>query len=272
MVIYMKNIKITKKITSLLLVALILITFSFNVFAANTVTFTTYNAEVFAGDEFSVDIFVSDNSLMKSATLVVGYDERQMTFLDLNVGAIISAGSDAVSFKDVKGTAGDSYVQIEYNDSSASLSSAGKLFSLTFAANDTAKGQTNIKLSAKGGKIDVLSGAVTPKFNNSEINIINNSVAPSSEATPPTEESSSDASETSSEPSSTQNIEQNSTNEVTTQNSQAVSGKNDKKSSTAAVFAVLAVIAVVAVLLVSLDLNGKNKKKRKSKRKKKSRK
>lgn len=267
----MKNIKTTKKITALLLAALILFTFSFNVFAAKTVTFTTYNAEVFAGDEFSVDIFVSDNSLMKTATLIVSYDERQMTFLDLNVGAIAASGSDAVSFKDVKGTSGDSFVQIEYNDPSASLSSAGKLFSLTFAATDSAKGQTNIKLSAKGDKIDTLSGAVTPKFNNSEINIINNSLSPSSETTPPTEESSSDVSE-SAQSSSTQKTEQNSTNEVTTQNSQNVGGKNEKKSIGTAVFAVLAVIAVVAVLLVSFDLNEKNKKKRKNKRKKKSRK
>lgn len=266
----MKNIKTTKKITALFLAALIIFAFSFNVFAAKTVTFTTYNAEVFAGDEFSVDIFVSDNSLIKTATLIVSYDERQVTFLDLNVGAIAASGSDAVSFKDVKGTAGDSFVQIEYNDSSASLSSAGKLFSLTFAANDSAKGQTNIKLSVKGDKIDTLSGAVTPKFNNSEINIINNSVSPSSETTPPTEESSSDVSESAQE-SSTQNAAQ-STTEPTTQNSQNDGGKNEKKSSSAAVFAALAVIAVVAVLLVSFDLNGKNKKKRKNKRKKKSRK
>lgn len=266
----MENIKTTKKITALFLAALIIFAFSFNVFAAKTVTFTTYNAEVFAGDEFSVDIFVSDNSLMKTATLIVSYDERQMTFLDLNVGAIAASGSDAVSFKDVKGTSGDSFVQIEYNDPSASLSSAGKLFSLTFAATDSAKGQTNIKLSAKGDKIDTLSGAVTPKFNNSEINIINNSVSPSSETTPPTEESSSDVSESAQE-SSTQNTAQ-STTEPTTQNSQNVGGKNEKRSSSAAVFAVLAVIAVIAVLLVSLDLNGKNKKKRKNKRKKKSRK
>ncbi len=266
----MKNIKTTKKITALFLAALIVFTFSFNVFAAKTVTFTTYNAEVFSGDEFSVDIFVSDNSLMKTATLIVSYDERQMTFLDLNVGAIAASGSDAVSFKDVKGTSGDSFVQIEYNDPSASLSSAGKLFSLTFAATDSAKGQTNIKLSAKGDKIDTLSGAVTPKFNNSEINIINNSVSPSSETTPPPEESSSDVSESAQE-SSTQNTAQ-STTEPTTQNSQAVSGKNEKKSNSAAVFAALAVIAVVAVLLVSFDLNGKNKKKHKSNRKKKSRK
>ncbi len=266
----MKNIITTKKITSFFLAALIIFTFSFNVFAAKTVTFTTYNAEVFAGDEFSVDIFVSDNSLMKTATLIVSYDERQVTFLDLNVGAIAASGSDAVSFKDVKGSSGDSFVQIEYNDSSASLSSAGKLFSLTFAATDSAKGQTEIKLSANGDKIDTLSGAVTPKFNNCEINIINNSVSPSSETTPSAEESSSDVSESAQE-SSSQNTAQ-STTEPTTQNSQTVGGKNEKKSIGTAVFAALAVIAVVAVLLVSFDLNGKNKKKRKNKRKKKSRK
>ena len=119
-----------KKFISVFLAFFMLILAAVPSFAAKSVKFTASDSEVFAGDEFTVDIFISDYSRLKSATLIVEYNEKAVQFLDLDIGAIVTAGSKAVSFKDIKNS-GKSYIQIDYKDSSASLSSAGKFLSLT---------------------------------------------------------------------------------------------------------------------------------------------
>lgn len=267
-----------KKLISVLL-ALFMLAFSvLPSFAAKSVKFTASDSEVFAGDEFTVDIFISDYSRLKSATLIVEYDEKAVQFLDLNIGAIVTVGSKAVSFKDVK-NADKAYIQIDYKDSSASLSSAGKFISLTFVANDTAAGKTDIKLSVSGNKISVSSGSVTPEFQNGKINIINNEPVITSSTALTSEESSSSEPAASENPSSSQNAVQNSA-----QNSDVPSSQNSDSNSTASDktkekrkngFAVVAVvITVVVICAVMFGSNGNVKKrpvKRKRKKKRKSR-
>lgn len=262
-----------KKFISILLTLFMLILAAVPSFAAKTVTFTASDSEVFAGDEFTVDIFVSDYSRLKSATLIIEYDEKAVQFLDLNIGAIVTAGSNAVSFKDVKNS-GKSYIQIDYKDSYASLSSAGKLLSLTFVANDSAIGKTDIKLSVSGNQITVASGSVTPEFKNGQINIINNEPVSSSKPVPSSEESSSSEPTVSEDMSNAQNAVQNSA-ESPSQNvnsNSASDKKKDKDNNNTYLIIAAAVITVVVIIAVMLDPNGKGtgksrKKKRKNKRK-----
>lgn len=268
-----------KKFISVLLALFMLAVSSVPSFAAKSVKFTASDSEVFAGDEFTVDIFVSDYSRLKSATLIVEYDEKSVQFLDLNIGAIVTAGSKAVSFKDVKNS-GKSYIQIDYNDSSASLSSAGKFLSLTFVANDTAIGKTDIKLSASGNKINVASGSVTPEFKNGKINIINNEPVSSTKPVPSSEESSSSDPTASEDPLNSQNAVQNSVQnsaESPSQNTNSISASDknkdkDKDNNNTYLIIAAAVITVVIIIAVMFDSNGKGtgksrKKKRKNKRK-----
>lgn len=260
-----------KKLISIFFVFVISAVFVFPSFAAQSIKFTVSDSEVFAGDEFTVDIFISDYSQLKSATLLVEYDKNSMQFLDLNVGAIVTAGSNAVSFKDIQNV-GKSYIQIDYNDSSASLSSAGKFISLTFVAGDTAVGEKDVKMSVSGNKVTVKTGTVTPEFKNGKIKIINNNPVTDSKTEPSSVEST--ASE-SSAPENTENVQNTPQNtsenpsESKIENSSA--DKNNSKENTnkrIIVGSVVTAIIVIAAMLCETKGNKGKRKKNKSKKRK----
>lgn len=254
-----------KKIISVLLVFVISAVFVLPSFAAQSIKFTVSDSEVFAGDEFTVDIFISDYSQLKSATLLVEYDKSSMQFLDLNVGAIVTAGSNAVSFKNMQ-NGSKSYIQIDYNDSSASLSSAGKFLSLTFVAGDTAVGEKDVKLSVSGNKITAKTGTVTPEFDNGKIKIINNSPVTDLKTEPSSEES--NASE-SSAPENTENVQNTAQNtaenpsENKIENSSDNKNNNKEKTNKRIIVGsvVTAIIMIAAMLFETKGNKGKRKKK-----------
>lgn len=260
-----------KKIISILLVFVMSAVFALPSFAAKNVKFTVSDSEVFAGDEFTVDIFISDYSQLKSATLLVKYDKNSMQFLDLNVGAIVTAGSNAVSFKDVQ-NGSKSYIQIDYNDSSASLSSAGKFLSLTFVAGDTAVGEKDVKLSVSGNKVTVKTGSVTPEFDNGKIKIINNNPVTDSKTDPSSEEST--ASEASA-PENTENVQNTAENpsENKMENSSADKNNNEEKTNKRIIAGsvVTAIIVIAAMLFETKGSKGKRKKKSRKSQKRKTR-
>ncbi|MCH5170766.1 MAG: hypothetical protein J1F24_05710 [Oscillospiraceae bacterium] len=266
-----------KKFISVLLVLFML---SFSVlpsFAAKSVELSASDNEVFAGDEFTVDIFISDYSQLKTATLIVQYDEKAVKFINLSVGAIVTAGSKAITYKNINNV-GNSYVQIEYKDSSGALSSAGKFLSLTFVANDTATGETDIKLSVSGNKISTVTGSVTPEFKNGKVNIINNNPADSTKPAELPEESTSDVPETSDNPSDTSSnagsavtnsAESSSQNE--SDNSAVTVDKNEDKDKAKfnnnTYLIIAAAVTVVVILAVLLGgQNGKGTKKSKKRK------
>lgn len=260
-----------KKIISVLLVFVMSAVFALPSFAAKNVKFTVSDSEVFAGDEFTVDIFISDYSKLKSATFLVEYDKNAMQFLDLNVGAIVTAGSNAVSFKDVQ-NGSKSYIQIDYNDSSASLSSAGKFLSLTFVAGDTAVGEKDVKLSVSGNKVTVKTGSVTPEFDNGKIKIINNSPVTDSKTDPSSEEST--ASEASA-PENTENVQNTAENpsENKMENSSADKNSNEEKTNKRIIAGsvVTAIIVIAAMLFETKGNKGRRKKKSRKSQKRKTR-
>lgn len=264
-----------KKITSILLVLFMLSFSALPSFAAKSVEFSASDNEVFAGDEFSVDIFISDYSQLKSAVLYVQYDEKSVKFINLSVGAIVTESSKAVSYKNIN-NAGNSYVQIEYKDSSGSLSSAGKFLSLTFVASDNAVGETDIKISASGNIITTAAGSVTPEINNGKVNIINNNPVNDLKPSALPEESSSDVPTDSLSPSSTENTAQNLTEgseKNESKSSVAADDTNkadsDNKNSNDYLIIAVAVILVVffAVIIVLSNNKTEKSKKRKSKNK-----
>lgn len=263
-----------KKIISVLLVFVISAVFVLPSFAAQSIKFTVSDSEVFAGDEFTVDIFISDYSQLKSATLLVEYDKNSMQFLDLNVGAIVTAGSNAVSFKNVQ-NGSKSYIQIDYNDSSASLSSAGKFLSLTFVAGDTAVGEKNIKLSVSGNKVTAKTGTVTPEFDNGKIKIINNNPVTDSKTEPSSEEST--ASE-SSAPENTENVQNTAQNTAENPSENKIENSSDNKNNNKEktnkriiVGSVVTAIIVIAAMLFETSNKGKRKKKSRKSQKRKTR-
>lgn len=260
-----------KKIISLLFVVIILIVLSMPSFAANEVMFSASDCEVFAGDEFTVDIFISDNSLLSSATILVQYNEKNLQFLDLSVGYIVEAGEKAVTYKNVKSNNGNSYVQIDYADYSATLTSAGKFLSLTFAANDNAVGKTEIKLVASGGKFTSANGAFTPKFKNGKINIINNTPVTNATSNPAnvTENTTVGASETvSTEASSTSSITTSEESLAATEPNTNGNNSKEETDSTDKLIIGVAVITVFAVAIFVIATNNSQKPTKKRKKKK----
>ncbi len=258
-----------KKFISLFLVFVISTVLALPSFAAKSIKFTVSDSEVFAGDEFTVDIFISDYSQLKSATLLVEYDKNAMQFLDLNVGPIVTAGSDAVSFKDVQNSS-KSYIQIDYNDSSASLSTAGKFVSITFVASDTAVGEKDIMLSVSGNKAISKTGTVTPEFDNGKINIINNNPVTESNTESSSVESTASESSVSENTENVQNTSQNITENSTKnidENSSA--DKNDEESQKRIIIGsvVTAIIVIAAILFETKCNKGKHKKNKSKKRK-----
>lgn len=264
-----------KKLISIFFVFVISAVLVLPSFAAQSIKFTVSDSEVFAGDEFTVDIFISDYSQLKSATLLVEYDKNSMQFLDLNVGAIVTAGSNAVSFKDVQ-NGSKSYIQIDYNDSSASLSSAGKFISLTFVAGDTAVGEKDVKLSVSGNKVTVKTGTVTPEFKNGKIKIINNNPVTDSKTEPSSVEST--ASEASA-PENTENVQNTPQNtsknpsENKTENSSADKNNNKEKTNKRIIIGsvVTAIIVIAAMLFETKGNKGRRKKKSRKSQKRKTR-
>lgn len=260
-----------KKLISIFFVFVISAVLVLPSFAAQSIKFTVSDSEVFAGDEFTVDIFISDYSQLKSATLLVEYDKNSMQFLDLNVGAIVTAGSNAVSFKDIQ-NGSKSYIQIDYNDSSASLSSAGKFFSLTFVAGDTAVGEKNIKLSVSGNKVTAKTGTVTPEFDNGKIKIINNNPVTDSKTEPSSVESTASEAAAPENTENVQNTPQNTSenpSESKIENSSA--DKNNSKENTnkrIIVGSVVTAIIVIAAMLCETKGNKGKRKKNKSKKRK----
>lgn len=260
-----------KKLISVIIALLLTVLASLPSFAAKSVKFTASDCETFAGDEFTVDIFISDYSLLKSATLIVEYDKNAVQFLDLNIGAIVTAGSKTVSFKNVNNSS-KSYVQIDYKDSSASLSTAGKFLSLTFVAKDNAAGKTDIKLSVSGNKITTQSGILTPEFKNSKINIINNNpvtetdTEPSSEGSTVSESSAPENAEISQNTSKTSSV---GSSQNTAENSSNDKNKEKRNNRLIVGAVVTAIIVIAAMLFETEGKNGKRKKKsRKSKKRK----
>lgn len=254
-----------KKFLSVIIALLLTVLAALPSFAAKSVKFTASDCETFAGDEFTVDIFISDYSQLKSATLIVEYDKNAAQFLDLNVGAIVTSGNKAVSFKDVNNS-NKSYVQIDYKDSSASLSSAGKFLSLTFVSKDNAAGKTDIKLSVSGNKIATKAGSLIPELKNGKINIINNNPVTESTAEPTSQESSASEASVPEKSESSHSTPKNTSSVSSLQNTPentTVDNNNKKKTNMrVAIGAVVtAVILIAAMLFETGSRNGKRKKK-----------
>ena len=79
-----------KKILSIIIsVLIILLSFSIISFASDTVTLSLQNETVYAGDEFTVNLFISDNSKVSGAVIDINYDKSKLEFVSAKEGAIL---------------------------------------------------------------------------------------------------------------------------------------------------------------------------------------
>nr|MCR4594747.1 cohesin domain-containing protein [Clostridiales bacterium] len=130
-----------KKALTLIITIVLFASFtSLTSFADNTVKLSLSDLEVNAGDNFTADVMISDNSDLAGAVIDVYYDSSKLEFIDGTVGGIVDENAQ-VALKDM-----GSSVRFTYLDANESVSSAGILFSLEFIALDNASGDTNLAI------------------------------------------------------------------------------------------------------------------------------
>ena len=180
-----------KKIISVFLVIVMMLTvFSVISFATDNVKLSMKSETVYAGDEFTVSLYISDNSKMSGAVIDVSYDEGALEYVSSKSGAILDENAN-ISIKNISGN--NSKVRFTYLSPNSSVTSYGVLMSITFKALENASGNTDLKISIPNEADFVTKDLVKIPYEvtDSVIKIINNSVSNTNDETTSESESTS---------------------------------------------------------------------------------
>ncbi|MBR5202460.1 MAG: hypothetical protein IKW45_04280 [Clostridia bacterium] len=134
-----------KKMIAILLSTFIILSslLSITVFAKDNVQLKLTDATVYAGDEFTLKLFISDNSELSGAVVDLSYDSNLLEFLSADVGTILDQNASI----NIKNFENGSFVRFTYMSPSNSVTSAGILLNLKFKALEAAEGRTSVKIS-----------------------------------------------------------------------------------------------------------------------------
>ncbi len=134
-----------KKMISLMLVLFMLMSlFSISVFAENKVKLSLTNETVYAGEEFKLNLFISDNSKMSGAVIDINYDKNMLEFVSAKQGAILDSTAN-ISIKNIDGE--KPKVRFTYLAPNSSVTSEGVIMTITFKALENATGNTDLTIS-----------------------------------------------------------------------------------------------------------------------------
>lgn len=165
-----------KKTISVFLTVLILLSMFFTVpaFANDKVELDLSDATVYAGEEFEVKLFISDNSQLSGAVIDLSYDATMLKFVSAENGAILDE-SAMISIKEFSEESVHKYVRFTYMSPDSSITSEGILFSVKFKALETAEGRTSIKVSIPnaGDFVNSKLDKLPYEIQNSNVRIIN---------------------------------------------------------------------------------------------------
>ena len=217
--------------------------FSVMSFAEDPVHLSMSDETVYAGDEFTLNLFISDNSKVSGAVIDIAYDDDYFQFVSAKEGAILDADAN-ISIKNFNKD--NSYVRLTYLSSSSSILSSGILLSVTFSVKEDAEGESELKISIPNPG-DFISSDLTKipyTIKNSKVTVIRNS----NFVDDLTEEQSSD--EITDEVDNGQtDTDEEAESSVQTENEKDTNKKNDKGMIIIAAM-LMAGIAMVAVGLV----------------------
>lgn len=163
-----------KKILSILFIVLVLIsTFSFIASAKDPVSLKLTSEQVYAGDETTLNLYVSANSDISGATIDINYDDKMLEFVSAKEGAILDSKAN-ISIRNIKKD--NAYVRFTYLSTSSSIISEGILMSVTFKALESASGETELTISVPHPDDFISIDAENLKYNivNSKVKILNN--------------------------------------------------------------------------------------------------
>lgn len=137
-------INMKKTLSIIISILIVLLSFSTISFATDTVTLSLQNETVYAGDEFTVNLFISDNSKVSGAVVDINYDKSKLEFVSAKEGAILDTKA-SISIRNINND--NSYVRFAYMANGSCITAEGILFSVTFKVLETAEGKTDLNIS-----------------------------------------------------------------------------------------------------------------------------
>ncbi len=162
-----------KKLISVFLTAFIFLSVFLTVptFAKSNVQLELTDATVYAGDEFILKLFISDNSDLSGAVIDLTYDSNLLEFISVDKGTIL----DESASMNIKNFIDKSCVRFTYMSPSSSITSAGILLSIKFKALETAVGRTSVNISIPnaGDFVNSELEKISYTVENSNLRIIN---------------------------------------------------------------------------------------------------
>lgn len=239
-----------KKSVAIFITLLLLISqFSICSFAVDPVEFTINSGKVYAGDEFTLNLSISDNSQIRGMAIYITYDKQKLEFVSSDYGSILDSNA-MMSVIDDNGC-----VKFAYLSTDSSITSAGKVLSLTFKARSSAVGETKIEMTIPGlgNLFDENKNNLEYKLNNSDIIILKNDSAYADDET----ESETEI-ETETEFVSGAETTTEAENQITNKNDN--NGERDLRSIILLVAAFVGGITVISVAFVLLYQHYKRKK------------
>lgn len=136
---------VMKKCISLFLALLMIVSlFSVSAFAESNVKLSLTSETVYAGEEFTLNLFISDNSKMSGAVIEVNYDKNMLEYVSAEQGGILDTSAN-ISIKNIDGE--NAKVRFTYLAHNSSVTAEGVLMSITFKALNNANGETDLKIT-----------------------------------------------------------------------------------------------------------------------------
>ena len=227
-----------KRFLSLFLTLLtILSLFSISVFAESKAKLSLTSETVYAGAEFKLNLFISDNSKMSGAVIDINYDKNMLEFVSAEQGAILDKSAN-VSIKNIDGD--KAKVRFTYLAPNSSVTSEGVIMSITFKALANSTGNTDLTITIPNAADFVTQDLenISYEVSNSVVKIINTTYEESEDKSSSTTE---DASQSTSEDTQS-TTEQENVNGDKTQ-------KDDKSDNT-----LIIVLLVVGLLFITVGV------------------
>ena len=141
--------------------------------AQEPVVISIQDEKVYAGDEFTVNVFISANSQVSGAVIDLNYNNEMLEFVSAKEGAILDMNGN-ISIRNINQD--KSCVRFTYMSGSSGLNAEGIIFNVTFKALETASGKTDIEIIIPNAADFVNDNLekISYSVDNAEITILNN--------------------------------------------------------------------------------------------------
>lgn len=176
--------------------------------AKSTVELKVTDATMYAGDEFELKVFISDNSKLSGAVIDLEYDASKLEYVSAEKGAII----DEDAMISIKNTPNN--VRFTYLSPDSAITSEGILFTVKFKALENAEGESSVKIiiPSAGDFVSENLEKLPYTVKNSTVKIINNTVVNTESTTESTSVENTDLPSNQDDKSTTENTTDNNQN------------------------------------------------------------